>query len=114
MVAGSPRRRSSSRRLSLSQPLVTNGCRRRTGELSTTEEDDTVRTDPAGRGEQHVEGIGESTQEPAVLRKGLRGDEDEAGVLASGCLVLGVEGMKSSMLAVTRARPLAAASGRIC
>ena len=24
--------------------------------------------------------------------KGLRGDEDEAGVLASGCLVLGVEG----------------------
>jgi len=48
MVAGSPRRRSSSRRPSLSQPLVTNGCRRRTGELSTTEKDDTVRTDPAG------------------------------------------------------------------
>ena len=81
---------------------------------SAAKEDHSVRHEQVWFGKQGGEGFHDGTDEGSVLGKGLGGDQDQAGVVASGGLVGGVERCEVFDIGGDQSRPPAAAAARIC
>jgi hypothetical protein len=73
--------------------------------LVAAQEEDMASLEVAGLVEKSDEGAGDGGREAAVLGKGFGGDEDEASACCPAARYWASRGMKSLMLAVTRARP---------